>query len=83
MDSGILDISVSHSGEFLPKIGTVLILNVSDNGIPAVFIVYLVTISGSINNIKSKANTILDDNMRDGLYLGGLPHRFFTVEAPL
>ena len=41
MDTGILDVTLTLSSEFLAEVGRVLILNILDNGVPAGLVVSL------------------------------------------
>lgn len=35
VDTSVLDVAVTHGGEFLAEVSTVLVLNVLDDGVPA------------------------------------------------
>ena len=75
VDSGVLDVSLSLGGELLAEIGRVLVLDVLDDGIPAVddqhcnvladelyspsVVVDLVTITWCIHDIESQSYAIL------------------------
>ena len=63
VDSGILDITLSLSCEFLSEVCRVLVLNVLDNWIPASIVVDLITISGGINNVQPQTNAIFFDDV--------------------
>ena len=69
VNSGILNISFALSGEFFSKICGMLILDILDNWIPASIVIDLVAISRGINNVQPQTNSILLNNMRDGLNL--------------
>jgi hypothetical protein len=36
VDTGVLDVAVTHGGELLEEVRAVLVLDVLDNGVPAV-----------------------------------------------
>lgn len=83
VDAGILDISLSLSGEFLSEVGRVLVLNVLHNWIPASLVVDLVTVSRGINNVQPQADTILLDDVRNGLDFGSRAHWLIGGESAL
>lgn len=62
MDTGILDVTVSHGSQLLAKVGTVLIFDVSNDGVPATFVVDLVTISRGVDDVEAQLDAVLDNN---------------------
>lgn len=62
VDAGIDNVLVSHSGELLAEVGRVLVLDVFNNWVPAVFIVDLVAVAWGINNIEAKADAVFGDD---------------------
>jgi hypothetical protein len=78
VDTRVLDVPVAHSRQLLAQIRAVLVLDVLDDGIPAttnlhnkshhktchlpVFVVHLVTVTRSVDNVQAKLDTIFNDN---------------------
>lgn len=83
VDAGILDISLSLSSKLLPEVCRVLVLDVLHNWVPASLVVYLVTVTRGINNVQPQADTVLLDNVRNGLDLGGRAHWLIRGESSL
>ena len=71
VDSCVLNISFSLGSKFLSEIRRVLILDVLHDWVPASIVVDLITISWCIDNVQSQTDTILLDDVRDSLDLGG------------
>ena len=51
VDTGILDVSLTLSCEFLSEVCRVLVLDVLDDWIPASVVVHLITITRGIDNV--------------------------------
>ena len=78
MDACILDVTVTHSRQLLAQIRAVLVLDILHNGVPAithrqrtsrlkafhtpVFVVHLVSITRSVDNVQAKLDTILNNH---------------------
>jgi hypothetical protein len=78
VDARVLDVTVAHGGELFAEVRAVLVLDVLDNGVPAAssqslgerdrimyspsFVVDLVSVPRSINNVKLQPNAIFGDN---------------------
>jgi len=62
MDAGVDDILVSHSGELFTEVSRVLVLDVFDNRVPAVFVVDLVAIAWGIYDIETETDSVLGDD---------------------
>ena len=58
MDSGILDVALTLSCEFLSEVCRVLVLDVLDNWIPASVVVDLVTVTWGVHNVQPQTNPI-------------------------
>ena len=71
VDTGVLDVSFTLGGELLAEVGGVLVLDILDDGIPAAVVVNEIAVSGSVNNVKSEAHTVLLNNVGHGVDLGG------------
>lgn len=70
MNAGILDVTLSLSGELLAEVGGVLVLDVLDDWVPASIVVYLVAVTRGIDNVQAESHTVLLNNVRNGLDLG-------------
>lgn len=62
MDTGVLDVPFPLRSELLSKVGRVLIFDILDDRVPASVVVDLVSITGGINDVQAKPNTILLDD---------------------
>lgn len=72
VDAGILDVAIALSGELLAQVGGVLVLDVLDDGVPASVVVDQVAISGSVDNVQAQTNTVLLNDVGDGVdFCGG------------
>ena len=81
VNAGILQVALALSREFLAKVGAVLIFDVLDDRIPATLVVDQVAVPWCINNVQSKSDTILLNNMRDGLDLSCASNRFIWLQT--
>lgn len=48
-----------------------LVLDVFDDGVPASVVVDQVAVSGSVDNVQAQTDTVLLDNVSDGMDLSG------------
>lgn len=71
VDAGVLNVTLSLSGELLSQVSGVLVLDVLDDGIPAAVVVDQVAVSGGVDDVEAQTNAILLDHVGDGLDLGG------------
>jgi len=83
VNSGILDVTVPLSGEFLSEVGRVLVLDVLDDRIPTALVVNLVTISRRVDDVQPKFDPILRDDMRNSLDFSRLPYRLIMLQTTL
>lgn len=74
VNTGILDISLSLGSELFPEVCRVLVLDILYDWVPASLVIDLVTVSRGINNIQSQADTVLLDDVRNGLDLSRRAH---------
>jgi hypothetical protein len=70
VDAGILNISLSLGSELLAQVGRVLVLDILDDRVPAAIVVDQVAIARGVNNVELEADTILLNDMRNGVNLG-------------
>lgn len=63
VDSSILQVALTLSGEFFTEVGRVLVLDVLDDGVPASLVVDQITVTGGIDNVQSESHTILLDDV--------------------
>ena len=71
VDTGVLDVAVALGGKLLAQVGRVLILDVLDDGVPAPVVVDQVTISGGVDNVQAQTDTVLFNDVGDGVDLCG------------
>lgn len=83
VNAGILDVTLSLSGELLAEVRRVLVLDVLDDWVPASIVVYLVAVTRGIDNVQAESHAVLFDNVRDGLNLGRGADRLIWGEATL
>jgi len=72
VDTGILNVAVAHRGKLLTEIGAVLVLDITDDRVPAAFVIDLVAVSWSIDDVEAETDAIFSDDVRNGLALRGL-----------
>ena len=58
----VLDVLLPHSGELLPEVSRVLILDVFDDGIPASLVVDLISIARSVDDVETELDAVLGDD---------------------
>lgn len=74
MDAGILDVSLTLSSEFLSEVCRMLVFDVLDNWVPASVVVDLVAVTWGIDNVQAQTDSVLLDDVGDGLDFGGRSH---------
>jgi len=80
VNPGVLDVTVSHRRQLFSEVRAVLVLDVFDDRIPAIIIVYLITVSGRVNDVQPQPHTIFHDDMRDGMDFRRLPDLLICSE---
>jgi len=73
MDPSVLDVTVSHRRQLFSEVRAVLVLNIFDDGIPAVVIVDLVAVTRRVNDVQPQPHTIFHDDMGNGMDFRCLP----------
>lgn len=53
VDTRVLEVPLTLSGELLAEVGTVLVLDVLDNGVPAAFVVDQVAVAGGVDDVEA------------------------------
>ena len=71
VNPGVLDVALALGSEFLSQVGRVLILDILDDGIPAAVVVNQITVAWGVDDVQSQTHSVLLDNVRDGVDLGG------------
>lgn len=62
VDTRVLEVPLTLSSELLAEVGTVLVLDVLDNGVPAAFIVDQVAVAGGVDDVEAETHAVfLDD----------------------
>jgi hypothetical protein len=83
VDASIGNVALPLGCELLAQVRGVLILDVLHNWVPAAIVVDEVTVSRSVNNVESQANTILLDDVGHGLDLCGGADGLLGLKATL
>jgi hypothetical protein len=83
VDTGILEVTLTLSSKLLAKVGTVLVLDVLDNRVPAALVVDQITIARCVNNVEAQTNAIFLDDVRNGVDGCGGADLLVRVEATL
>lgn len=83
VDTCVDNVLVTHSSELFAEVSRVLVLDVFDDGVPAIFVVNLVSVTGGINNVQTEFYTILRDDVRDGMNVRRLSYRLISLETTL
>jgi hypothetical protein len=65
VNASVGNVLVSHSSELFSEVGGVLILDVLDDWVPAILVVDLVSVTGSVNDVKAEANAVLGNDCND------------------
>jgi len=81
VNAGVLQVALTLSGEFLAKVGAVLVLDVLDDGIPAALVVDEVAVTWRVNNVQSEPDAVFLNDMRDGLDLGCASNRLIRLQT--
>ena len=81
VDARVLDIPLSLRRQLLPQICAVLVLDVLDDRVPAAVVVDEVAVAGCVDDVEAEAHTVLFDDVRDGVDLGGLADRLVGCQA--
>lgn len=71
VDASVLDVALTLSSELLSQVGRVLVLDVLDDGVPASVVVDQVAVAGGVDNVQAQPDTVLLDDVGDGVDLGG------------
>jgi hypothetical protein len=83
VDAGVLEVSFTLSSELLAQVGTVLVLDVLDDGVPATLIVNKIAVARGVHNVEAQTHTVLLDDVRDGVDGGGGARLLVGLEATL
>jgi hypothetical protein len=83
VDAGVLQVSLTLSGEFLAQVSRVLVLDVLDNGVPAALVVDQVAVAGGVYDVETETHTVFLNDMRDGLDLGRAADGLVRLQASL
>lgn len=83
VDAGIGDVTLSLGGKLLSQVRGVLVLDVLDDGIPTAVVVDKVAVAGGVDNVEPQTDTILLNEVRDALDLGGLANGLVRLQATL
>jgi hypothetical protein len=83
VDAGVLEVSLTLGSELLAEVGTVLVLDVLDNGVPATLVVDQVTVAGCIDNVQAQTHAVLLNDVRDGVDRGRGAWLLIGLEATL
>jgi len=81
VDTSVLNITFSLGGEFFAEIRRVLIFDVLHDRIPASLVVDLVSIAGGVDDVETEPDTVLLNDMRNSLDLGGRAYGFIWRQA--
>lgn len=83
MDTSVDNVSISHRSEFFTKVCGVLVFDVFDDGIPTVFVVDLVAVTGGVDDVESQFDAVFDDDVGNGMDFGGLADGLVGGETAL
>jgi hypothetical protein len=83
VDARVLEVSLTLSSKLLAEVGTVLVLDVLDNGVPATLIVDKIAVARGVDNVEAQTHAILLDDVRDGVDGGGGARLLVGLEATL
>jgi len=70
VNSGILNVTFTRGGQFFTQVRAVLILDVLDNCVPAIFIIDQISESRSVDDVETQTDAVFSDNMGHGVNLG-------------
>lgn len=71
VDASVLYVALTLGSEFLAEVGTVLVLDVLDDWVPAAVVVDKVAITWSVHDVQAQTHAVLLDDVCDGVDLGG------------
>lgn len=83
VDAGVGDVTLSLGGKLLSQVRGVLVLDVLDDGIPTAVVVDKVAVAGGVDDVEPQTDTILLNEVRDALDLGGLANGLVRLQATL
>jgi hypothetical protein len=83
VNAGVGNVTLSLRGELLSQVRGVLILDILDDRVPAAVVVDEVALTGGIDDFEPQATTVLLDEVRDGLDLGGLADGLLRLQTTL
>jgi len=81
MDPGVQDIPIPHSGQLLPQISRMLILNILYNRIPTPLIINHITITRGVDYVETEFDLVFDHYVGGGEDFGGLTDWFVGFET--
>jgi hypothetical protein len=61
VDARVGDEALAHGGELLAEVRRVLVLDVLDDGLPAVVVVDKVAVAGGVDDVELEADAVLND----------------------
>lgn len=83
VDPGILDVAVALSSELLAQVCRVLVLDVFHDRIPAAVVVHEITVTRGVDDVQTKADTVLFNDVGDRVDLGSAANRLGGSKATL
>jgi hypothetical protein len=83
VDAGVLQVALTLGSELLAEVGTVLVLDVLDYGVPAALVVDKVAVAGRVDDVEAQTHAVLLDDVRDGVDGRGGARLFVGLEATL
>ena len=83
VDARVLQIPLALGGQLLAEVGTVLVLDVLDNRVPAALVVDQVAVAGRVDNVEPQTHAVFLDDVRDGVDGGGAADLLVGLEAAL
>ena len=81
VNSRVLNVALTLSGELFPQVGAVLVFDVLDDGVPAAVVIDQVAVAGGVDDVEAEAHAILFDDVGDGVDLGGAADGLVGLEA--
>lgn len=83
VDAGVGDVTLSLGGKLLSQVRGVLVLDVLDDRVPTAVVVDKVAVAGGVDDVESQTDTILLNEVRDALDLGGLANGLVRLQTTL
>lgn len=83
VNPSVLNVTISHRRQLFSEIRAVLVLDVFDDGVPAIVIIDLVTVSGRVDDVQPQPDTVFHDNMGNGMDFRCLANFVVRSEPPL